>query len=165
MAVQASGVDVFGAVGHWTEDLFHFEKSDTPSAASDVDHMQVDESSILPEIREAFDACGIPLRLAPKNMPEDMTVSAVSISESKVVCIVSIEIEIANPEPGTSYYAEVTVIAGDASGSDSRVVTAETVKAALNSHICTTKGPILPNRPLACVSKNYRFSTHWNPPW
>lgn len=37
---------------------------------------------------------------------------------------------ISNLEPGTSYYAEVTVIAADASGSDTRVVTTNTVKAA-----------------------------------
>lgn len=38
--------------------------------------------------------------------------------------------EITGLEPGTSYYALVTIIAADASGSDTRVVTTNTVKAA-----------------------------------
>ena len=86
---QAAGVDVFGAIGRWTESVFHFERRPETTGDLDVELMQVDESTVLPELREAFAACEIPLSLAPKNVPEDMTVTEVELIENADIATVS----------------------------------------------------------------------------
>lgn len=102
---QAACVDVFGTIGRWTESVFHFERTSETTDSYDVELMQVDESTILPELREAFAECEIPLSLAPKNVPEGMTVTSVTTERSEVVSTVVIAIEVSD---GTRCYFDIS---------------------------------------------------------
>lgn len=93
---QAACVDVFGTIGRWTESVFHFERTSETTDSYDVELMQVDESTILPELREAFAECEIPLSLAPKNVPEGFAVSDIAISDSSDVSTVTFVISDGN---------------------------------------------------------------------
>lgn len=82
VVVQAAGVDIFGSIGRWTESVFHFEPPTESTAEIDVELMQVDESTVLPALREAFAACEIPLSLAPRNIPDGVQVSEITTSST-----------------------------------------------------------------------------------
>lgn len=61
VAAQAAGVDVFGAIGRWTEETFHFSPS--PAAAAR-------NQSYFEAIDQALKSCGIEEDLAPTWFPD-----------------------------------------------------------------------------------------------
>lgn len=63
LAAQAAGMDVFGAIGRWTDDTFHFV--DSPSGAN-LDYQQV---------QEALAYCGIDQDLFPTWYPQGFIAS------------------------------------------------------------------------------------------
>ena len=63
VAVQAFGLDVFGALARWTAETFHFV-SDTPTSAGSTE-----SEALRQKVQEAFDSCGITIP-APAWYPE-----------------------------------------------------------------------------------------------
>ena len=69
--VQASGVDVFGALGRWTDSVFHFQTSETSQAI-----VQQDEP--MNEIQKALEDANMPIELAPTWIPEGYKVALIN---------------------------------------------------------------------------------------
>lgn len=67
---QATGFDVFGAIGQWTRDTFRFSSSSVllPDAFEDTQTYSVVEQ--YPSLQDAFDAYSIEIPLAPSWIPE-----------------------------------------------------------------------------------------------
>lgn len=63
VGVQAAGVDLFGSLARWTEEVFHF----VPAAAQQQ------------SIREALRSCGIPEELGPTWFPEGFEVEKMEV--------------------------------------------------------------------------------------
>ena len=81
VAAQASGIDVFGTIGRWTDDVFHFVPT------SDVDTEQADtsiEDTNSASLQEALTTLGIDENLAPTWYPDGFTVSELKITNSNV---------------------------------------------------------------------------------
>ena len=66
LVVQASGIDIYGAVARWTKDTFHFTST---QPATDVYGFQ--ETSVSQELTDALAAQGIPASFAPGWLPEE----------------------------------------------------------------------------------------------
>lgn len=81
VTVQAAGVDVFGAVGRWTDSLFHFESS---SSAETSQNSNVKGQNLSPtlEIRKTMVLCGFPLNLAPTWLPDGFSLADYSFPEN-----------------------------------------------------------------------------------
>lgn len=72
LVVQASGVDVLGAIARWTADTFHFESTSGYTESSNpVMHLQ-----------EAMELLGIPEFLSPTGIPDHYQVEGISTSEN-----------------------------------------------------------------------------------
>ena len=69
--VQAFGVDVFGALGRWTDSVFHFQTSETSQTT-----VQQDEP--MNEIQKALADYGMPVELAPTWIPEGYKIAQLS---------------------------------------------------------------------------------------
>jgi len=67
VGVQAAGVDLFGSLARWTEEVFHF----VPAAAQQQ------------SIREALRSCGIPEELGPVWFPEGLEVEGIEVYDSE----------------------------------------------------------------------------------
>lgn len=67
---QATGFDVFGAIGQWTRDTFRFSSSSVllPDAFEDTQTYSVVEQ--YPSLQDAFDAYSIEIPLAPSWIPD-----------------------------------------------------------------------------------------------
>lgn len=65
--VQASGLNIFGALGKWTDEVFRFEP------ASFADSSMTGGADVLPEIRNCLSENGIPTVLVPKGAMAGMT--------------------------------------------------------------------------------------------
>lgn len=77
---QATGFDVFGAIGQWTRDTFRFSSSSVslPEAFDDTQtYSMVDQYSSL---QDAFDAYSIEIPLAPSWMPNGYELDFVEVS-------------------------------------------------------------------------------------
>lgn len=77
VVAQAAGVDVFGAIGQWTENTFRFvsiggSKNDTNNQGTNVTPQNIQYSS---DIQSALRQCGIDETLAPTWYPEGVTIS------------------------------------------------------------------------------------------
>lgn len=82
VVAQASGIDVFGTLGRWTEDIFRFEPSNDVGGGTDSsigDGFQ--EYSI---ICDALASIGIDESLAPTWLPTDLKVGQPEIKNSSV---------------------------------------------------------------------------------
>ena len=69
--VQASGIDVFGALGRWTDSVFHFQTSETSQTT-----VQQDEP--MNEIQKALEDANMPIELAPTWIPEGYKVALIN---------------------------------------------------------------------------------------
>ena len=67
LCAQARGLGFFGALGSWTDEIFHFEQ--IAAAESNL----TDAAGVLPEIEAALSENGIPTALAPKGKMAGMT--------------------------------------------------------------------------------------------
>lgn len=72
LAAQAAGADVFGAIGRWTDETFHFV--DSPSG-SNLDYQQV---------QEALVSCGIDQALFPTWYPQGFIASEPRVFHSHI---------------------------------------------------------------------------------
>lgn len=73
IGAQAAGIDVFGAIGRWTDETFHFAMF-TGSATDGVSEPPVFEGYA--QLQAALDDCGITEELAPTWCPEGFEMSA-----------------------------------------------------------------------------------------
>lgn len=75
VAAQAAGIDVFGAIGQWTEDAFHFVSEDQSKAPADTRGITAnpDSSKYYAIIRDTLESYGIQGDLAPTWFPSDVT--------------------------------------------------------------------------------------------
>lgn len=81
VVAQASGFDVFGTIGRWTDDVFHF----APTTNVDTERVGATmEDTNSSSLREALVTLGIDERLAPTWYPDGFTVSELKITNSKV---------------------------------------------------------------------------------
>lgn len=73
VTVQAAGVDVFGAVGKWTDNLFHFESDST------IEELP-EEKTLMPvtAIKETLSTHGFPSELSPLWFPDSFDVSEIN---------------------------------------------------------------------------------------
>lgn len=65
--VQASGLNIFGALGKWTDEVFRF------APPSPADNISIYDTSVLPEIAQVFSENGIPTAFAPKGTMAGMS--------------------------------------------------------------------------------------------
>ena len=80
VSVQAAGIDLFGAVGRWTDNLFHYDIEIKPGQGT-----AVLEPTLSPvyEIMKITVEHGFPLDLAPTWLPEDFFITDVLQQENK----------------------------------------------------------------------------------
>ena len=84
---QAAGIDVFGALGRWTEETFHFV---APKASAAPTYHTVSNGDGFYELeqystlQDAFDAYSISDPLAPSWIPEGYTLDYVEVSPSDI---------------------------------------------------------------------------------
>ena len=89
---QAAGIDVFGALGRWTEETFHFV---APKASAAPTYHTVSNGDGFYELeqystlQDAFDAYSISDPLAPSWIPEGYTLDYVEVSPSDTEIIFS----------------------------------------------------------------------------
>ena len=82
---QAAGIDVFGAIGRWTEETFHFVAPAVPVASTfpgAAGGELLYELEQFPTLQDAFDAYAISEPLAPSWIPEGYTLDYVEASPS-----------------------------------------------------------------------------------
>lgn len=92
ITVQAAGIDVFGAIGRWTEDTFHFVMPSGGSAQSGIGNATMDtrDSDTDNAIQSALDKCGITENLVPTRYPDGFGASEPEIIETSQCDIVHI---------------------------------------------------------------------------
>lgn len=70
IGVQASGVDVFGAIGRWTDETFHFVSFRGAAEQDGVATPSPENSRYYNALQAALEECGITADLAPTWYPE-----------------------------------------------------------------------------------------------
>ncbi len=93
VGVQAAGIDIFGAIGRWTEETFHFVTAPVGAMQDDVNagisSMQRN-SEYYHRLQNALDECGITEKLAPTWYPEGFEMSEPKTANNelgnKVLC-------------------------------------------------------------------------------
>ena len=73
VSVQAAGIDVFGAVGKWTDSLFHFE-----SGYDSVDQPKDKQPSSVELIKDTLLTYRLPPELAPSWLPAEFSISEIN---------------------------------------------------------------------------------------
>lgn len=96
LTAQSAGIDVFGAIGRWTEETFHFELSSTKTDGS-VDHT----------FQEVISKKGLPKSLVPTWFPEGFKPSE-PIDDSVEGYVDSIYCEYFNAERNKAYFVMVS---------------------------------------------------------
>ena len=103
VAAQASGIDVFGTIGRWTDDVFHF----VPSADENNQATGTHAGENAPEysaLREALASLGIDENLAPTWFPDGFEAGNLDISSSPFSDIVNFS---ASSENGTTFSLDI----------------------------------------------------------
>ena len=103
VAAQASGIDVFGTIGRWTDDVFHF----VPSADENNQATGTHAGENVPEysaLREALASLGIDENLAPTWFPDGFEAGNLDISSSPFSDIVNFS---ASSENGTTFSLDI----------------------------------------------------------
>lgn len=72
IVVQASGIDVLGAIARWTEDTFHFE----------VTNSYAEDNNPVMHLQEAIGLIGIPESLSPIGIPDNYEIESISTTEN-----------------------------------------------------------------------------------
>lgn len=93
ITVQASGIDVFGAIGRWTEDTFHFVVSPAGNVQGDMSDTTIDaqDSAIHNTLQSGLDECGISEKLAPTWYPDGFEASEPEIIKTDQFNIMHID--------------------------------------------------------------------------
>ena len=77
VTVQAFGVDVFGVIARWTEEVFQPQRDDVSYAAVQNNPLEDGESAPYDSLQEAVDAFGITAPIVPQWIPERFVLSSV----------------------------------------------------------------------------------------
>lgn len=92
VGAQAAGIDVFGAIGRWTDETFHFVVSPAPGGAQNgagASSTQRD-NDYFTLLQTALDDCGITEKLAPVKYPDGFEMSEPKASSTdlgdKIFC-------------------------------------------------------------------------------
>lgn len=93
ITAQAAGIDVFGAIGRWTEDTFHFVVPSSGNVQSGMDGTTMDaqDSATYNALQSALDDCGITEELAPTWYPDGFEASEPEIIKTNQCNIINIE--------------------------------------------------------------------------
>lgn len=86
MIVQASGINILGAMGNWSKELFRF----MPSASVCEESLAPAESIAVPGLEQVLTDNGIPTALAPKRVPAGMTLENIYVDDSDYVTKIDI---------------------------------------------------------------------------
>ena len=79
--VQASGLDIFGAIARWTSEQFSFVKAGEEKPPH--------ENLAYASLQEALDDCGVTEKLSPTHFPEGAVFSDIRIQGEKMKCLFS----------------------------------------------------------------------------
>ena len=82
ITAQAVGIDVFGAIGRWTEETFHFESRSMGSEQEPTDESDLSYSECCELLYAALEECGIEEDLVPKWCPDRFQAAEPVISET-----------------------------------------------------------------------------------
>lgn len=85
LGVQAAGFDIFGAIGRWTDETFHFVTSPAGAVQGDTNtgiSVTQRNSEYYSTLQNALDECGITEKLAPTWYPEEFEMSEPKISST-----------------------------------------------------------------------------------
>lgn len=88
LTVQAFGVDVFGVITRWTEELFLPQRDGVPYASVQKNPLEDGENASFASLQEAVDAFGITAPIVPRWIPERFvlnSVEAVNIARGVVI--------------------------------------------------------------------------------
>lgn len=98
ITVQASGIDVFGAIGRWTENAFYFAVPSSGNVQSGMSGTTMDaqDSDTYNAIQSALDECGITEDLTPTWYPNGFEVSEPEIIKTDQYDIIHIGFSDAN---------------------------------------------------------------------
>ena len=89
VVAQASGIDVFGMIGRWTDDVFFFVTSpDEPSKGAESISQGNAEVGYA-ALQEAFISAGIDSTLIPTWYPESLTLTVPEITTSRLCTLVN----------------------------------------------------------------------------
>lgn len=103
VAAQASGIDVFGTIGRWTDDVFHF----VPSADENNQTTGAHAGENAPEysaLREALASLGIDENLAPTWLPDGFEAGNLEIASSTIGDTVNF---VASNENGATFSLDI----------------------------------------------------------
>lgn len=92
ITVQAVGIDVFGAIGRWTEDTFHFviPSSGIVQSSTGSTSKNAQDSTIYDLFQSALDECGITEDLAPTWYPDGFDTSEPKILHTNLNDIINV---------------------------------------------------------------------------
>lgn len=90
VGVQAAGIDVFGTIGRWTDETFHFVSSN--GAIQNGTDVELDSRNMgyYDLVQTALDRCGIAEKLAPTWYPEGFEASEPEIIETSKCDVIHI---------------------------------------------------------------------------
>ncbi len=77
ITVQAFGVDIFGVITRWTEELFLPQRDGVPYASVQKNPLEDGESGSFASLQEAIDAFGISAPIVPQWIPERFSLTGV----------------------------------------------------------------------------------------
>ncbi|SBV92730.1 conserved hypothetical protein [uncultured Eubacteriales bacterium] len=92
IGAQAAGIDIFGAIGRWTNETFHFvtTSGDAQNSKGVDAHLGSEEIGYYLSLQSALDECGITEKLAPTWYPGEFNMSEPEVLSSdfgdKVLC-------------------------------------------------------------------------------
>lgn len=94
VTAQAAGIDVFGAIGRWTEETFHFVASPSGAVGEGADATPNPEHlGYYNSLQAALEDCGITENLVPTWYPEGFEASEPTVSSNdlgdKISCLFS----------------------------------------------------------------------------
>lgn len=82
VSVQAAGIDVFGAIGKWTNSLFHFESQSGMMESGQNNNVKDQGLPPKGEIRKTMVLYGFPVDLAPAWLPDDYSIKTIDFPEN-----------------------------------------------------------------------------------
>lgn len=104
IGAQAAGIDVFGAIGRWTDETFHFVIASGNAQNSRGGDIPIasNENGYYLSLQSALDECGITEKLAPTWYPGEFEMSVPEVSSSdvgdKIFCVFN------GPDDKTFYF-------------------------------------------------------------
>ena len=79
VAVQAAGVDVFGAIARWTDETFSFSSAGSRRQTDELPAVELDGPVAYASLQQALDTYGVTEVAAPTWIPEEFRLMEVSV--------------------------------------------------------------------------------------